>query len=175
MAVSPAGGVALSPTLTISHSYTASGVYTVSLTAWNTCTLAPLTATMRDGGGSPCLPLTGLSLTYTPTQVYTYTAVAFRAEVLTGSLPVTYTWALGDASPPISGHDGRAGLDGDAHLHPTRRLHVHPRGLERLHTHADAAGGDPDRRAVRGYLGGCDYLATARAACRGGDHLLPPR
>ena len=76
----------------------------MTLTAWNTCTLTPLTTTARvTVTARPCLTLTGLSLAYTPTQVYTYTPVFFRAEVLTGSLPLTYTWAFGDATPPLSG------------------------------------------------------------------------
>jgi len=100
----PLMGTASSAVLTASHSYTATGLFTVTLSAWNTCTqpvfttTTPVTVTAR-----PCLTVTGLGLTYTPTRAYTYTEVFLVGAVVTGSLPVTYTWSLGDGTPPITG------------------------------------------------------------------------
>ncbi len=103
-ATAPLGGTTASPAFTVTHAYTAAGLYTLTLTVWNSCTLPPLTATARvTVTARPCLPPTGLALTYTPTQVYTFTPVLFIGEVLTGSLPVSYTWAFGDGTPPMTG------------------------------------------------------------------------
>jgi PKD repeat protein len=100
----PLTGTIASLEFTVTHGYTATGVYTVELTLWNTCTVPPLTSTLRlTVAERPCLTLTGLTLTYTPNQVYTYTEVLFGGEIVTGSLPVTYSWGFGDGTPPIAG------------------------------------------------------------------------
>jgi PKD repeat protein len=52
---------------------------------------------------SPCQPVTDVRLTYTPTHVFTYTPVLFGGEIVTGSLPVTYLWAFGDGTSPVTG------------------------------------------------------------------------
>jgi PKD repeat protein len=51
---------------------------------------------------SPCQPVTDVRLTYTPTHVYTYTPVLFSGEIVTGSPPVTYSWAFGDGTAPVT-------------------------------------------------------------------------
>ncbi len=96
--------VALTPALTATHSYTETGRFSVTLTAWNTCTLPPLAATLPvTVTAQPCLTLTGLALTHTPTHPYTYTEVLFGGEVVAGSLPVTYSWTFGDGTQPLTG------------------------------------------------------------------------
>ncbi|MCL7454669.1 MAG: PKD domain-containing protein [Anaerolineae bacterium] len=52
---------------------------------------------------SPCITLTRLALSYVPTDVLTATKVLFTAEIITGSLPATYTWSFDDGTPPLSG------------------------------------------------------------------------
>jgi PKD repeat protein len=51
----------------------------------------------------PCLPVTGVALSRAPTEAYTATEILFTAEIMTGSLPVTYTWSFGDATVPLTG------------------------------------------------------------------------
>jgi PKD repeat protein len=100
----PITGVTASAEFTTSHTYTASGVFPVTATAWNSCTVAPATASVLvTVTGEPCLPLTGLSLAYTPTQPYTYTQTLFAGEILTGILPATYTWDFGDGADLVTG------------------------------------------------------------------------
>jgi PKD repeat protein len=103
-ATAPISGTATSAKFTVTHTYSATGVYTVALTAWNTCTVAPLTVTVRVTVTSPpCVAPAGLGLTYTPTLAYTNTEVLFGGEVITGSLPVTYSWTFGDGTVPVTG------------------------------------------------------------------------
>jgi len=103
-AAAPVSGRTMSPTFTVTHAYTATGPYPLTLTAWNSCTLPPLTSTLRITVAAwPCLPPAGLTLTYTPAQVYTFTAVLFTGRVASGSLPLTYTLAFGDGTLPITG------------------------------------------------------------------------
>jgi len=100
------GTTALSqPLFTVTHSYTRSGVFSVTLSAWNTCTLlAPYSTTARiTVEARPCLTLTGLTLSYTPSQVYAHQEALFSGQVITGSPPLTYTWRFGDCSPPLTG------------------------------------------------------------------------
>ena len=80
--------------LTITHPYTSTGIFSVTLTTWNTCTLTPLTTTVHiTVEARSCVTLTDLALTYTPTQVYVGQEAFFSAKVVTGSLPVTYTFS----------------------------------------------------------------------------------
>ena len=51
----------------------------------------------------PCVPVTDLTLSYAPTEAYTATAILFSAEILTGSVPATYTWSFGDPTRPLTG------------------------------------------------------------------------
>jgi PKD repeat protein len=89
---------------TISHSYSEMGVYTVSLSTWNSCTVTPLVTTMRiTVEARPCLTLTDLALVYTPTEVYAHQEVLFAGEILTGSPPLTYTWDFGEGALPVTG------------------------------------------------------------------------
>lgn len=100
----PLSGTTLYPVFAVTQSYTTTGVFTTALAAWNICTAPPLTTTMPiTVEPRPCVTLTGLSLVYTPTQVYTYTEVLFTGEVVTGTPPVTFTWSFGDGTPPITG------------------------------------------------------------------------
>ncbi len=100
----PVSGTATSPEFTVTHSYSAAGVYTVALTAWNTCTLPPVTDTVRvTVSPRSCISVTGLALAYTPTQIYTYTDVLFSGEVLTGSNPLTYVWSFDPGLRPVIG------------------------------------------------------------------------
>jgi PKD repeat protein len=62
------------------------------------------------GVADPCVPVTDLALTYAPTEAYTVTAILFSAEILTGSLPATYTWAFGDGTEPLMGASASAAL-----------------------------------------------------------------
>lgn len=57
-----------------------------------------------------CVPVTGLTLSHAPTEAYTATAILFSAEILTGSVPATYTWSFGDATEPLSGTSATAKL-----------------------------------------------------------------
>ncbi|MFN2292214.1 MAG: PKD domain-containing protein [Anaerolineae bacterium] len=58
----------------------------------------------------PCVPVTDLALSHAPIVAYTTTSVLFSAEILTGSLPATYTWAFGDGTVPVTGTSVSAGL-----------------------------------------------------------------
>lgn len=51
----------------------------------------------------PCQELTGLRVSYEPSLVHPGQIVTFTGEILTGSLPVSYTWDWGDRSLPASG------------------------------------------------------------------------
>jgi len=96
---------ATTPLFTVTHSYTRSGVFSVTLSAWNTCTLpAPYSATARITVETrPCISLTGLALVYTPTQVYAHQEVLLSGAVVSGSPPLTYTWRFGDGTLPVTG------------------------------------------------------------------------
>lgn len=86
------------------HSYTTTGLFSVTLAAWNPCTVEPVTATTRVTVTAwPCITVTDLFWTYEPTDVHAYEPVFLNAQVLTGSMPVTYTWDWGDGSPPAEG------------------------------------------------------------------------
>ena len=58
---------------------------------------------VRAAGHAVCQPVTGAALAGLPAPVYPNTPVLLGAEILTGSLPVTYTWTFGDGSPPVGG------------------------------------------------------------------------
>lgn len=79
------------------------GDYTVSIS--NTGYL-PLTmpgveitnglTTILDLQLTPCTPIYGLSFSYTPPFLYSGDEVALQASILSGTLPITYSWVLGD-------------------------------------------------------------------------------
>jgi hypothetical protein len=50
----------------------------------------------------PCSALGGLSFEFMPTAPRIGESVLFSGGVITGSLPITYTWDFGDGSEPIN-------------------------------------------------------------------------
>jgi PKD repeat protein len=88
-------GTAATPVFTAAHTFTAARVYTVSLAAWNACTITPtgqaLTLTV-----SPCAAIAGLTATYWPAAGRAGEVITFTAAVTAGSPSWTFEWAFGD-------------------------------------------------------------------------------
>jgi PKD repeat protein len=77
----------------VTHIYTATGGYTVVLTATN-CTTATATAVHTITVVPACLPLGGLDFSWLPVTPTVDEEVAFTGTVATGDEPITYTWKL---------------------------------------------------------------------------------
>jgi PKD repeat protein len=151
-------GTAVSSPFTATHGYTASGVYDVVLSAWNTCTVPPLTSTiLLTVEARSCVTLTGLALTCAPTQVYTYTDVLFTGQVVTGSLPVTYTWAFDDGAQPVTGTTATPTFT-TTHTFTTTRAHTVTLAAWNVCTVT------PAQQAVTLDVGPCEVISGLRAS-----------
>ncbi len=86
---SSAGGI------TTTHSYTTAGSYRVVLTVTNPCGEAIVTHTVTVV--EPCTPVQEASFVWTPPTPSTGEVVTFTGSA-SGTLPLTFTWDLGDGS-----------------------------------------------------------------------------
>jgi len=84
----------LSPTLV--YTYTLPGRYTVALTATN-CATATVTATHVLTVVPPCEPLREVDFAWEPLTPTAGLPLTFTAQA-SGTLPITYTWNLGDGT-----------------------------------------------------------------------------
>lgn len=91
------------------------GVYTATLQiASNDADQPQSELTVELTVTEACIAISGLDFSYLPEAPLAGQEVAFRASLITSSLPITYTWGFGDGSPPASGD----GLDDILHRFP---------------------------------------------------------
>jgi uncharacterized repeat protein (TIGR01451 family) len=79
--------------ITSTHIYTQAGLYTVTLTAANTCGQAAVSQVVTMTAG--CQPVTNTSFTWTPPIPMVDEEVSFEGSAQ-GSTPISYSWAFGD-------------------------------------------------------------------------------
>lgn len=79
---------------TVTHTYSAAGDYAVVLTASNACGLDTVVHIVRVV--SSCIRPAGADFTWTPPTPLAGKVVTFTGGVVTGTPPLTYTWAFGD-------------------------------------------------------------------------------
>ena len=75
---------------------TATTPYPIILTASNACSQQTATTTLHvHNPYTPCYAIAGLNFTHTPLILHPRHVITFTATVITGSLPISYTWQLG--------------------------------------------------------------------------------
>ena len=80
----------------VTHTYAATGTYTVQMTATNACGEA---AARTAVAVACCTAPSGLSLTYAPRPLLRGQVGTFTATLTAGSLPLTFAWDFDDGSP----------------------------------------------------------------------------
>jgi PKD repeat protein/DNA-binding beta-propeller fold protein YncE len=93
------------------HAYTATGTYSVTLSASNGCGASNITGTVNVIAG--CVPPTITSLISNSPITQGQTMVL--TATVAGSIPITTTWNYGDGTPPLSG----VGLVTASHVYST--------------------------------------------------------
>lgn len=93
------GSVGFGPVVT--HTYAATGTYTVVLTATNACGASSAQAEIEV---ALCIAPAGLALTYAPQPLFRGQIATFTATLSSaGSALVHYLWSFGDGSAPAEG------------------------------------------------------------------------
>jgi len=84
------------------HGATMNTPYPVTLTIANPCSaqITQTQVTVRPA----CYAIAGLRFDYTPQTLYPLRPVTFTASVVTGSLPIRYTWQLGSNGVTLTGN-----------------------------------------------------------------------
>ncbi len=85
---------------TLVHIYALPGRYTATLTATNCTTATAAASHTLQVVAPPCEPVRDADFTWTPFTPTAGLPLTFTAQV-SGTLPITYTWDLGDGSPPV--------------------------------------------------------------------------
>jgi PKD repeat protein len=93
------GAVAFGATVT--HSYSLPGSYQVQVTAANSCGQEPVTRTLGVLP-LPCEPVTGTIFSWTPLTPTAGQVITLTGDA-SGTMPISYTWAFGDGTPPLAG------------------------------------------------------------------------
>jgi PKD repeat protein len=85
--------------LTVTHTYTQDGTYTIVFTASDTCGYSAV-ATMTITVAPDCIPVTGVTFVYAPSNPVIQSPVVFTATHVPSDAAqtVTYAWDLGDGS-----------------------------------------------------------------------------
>jgi len=80
---------------------TASMPYPIVLTATNACSQQTISQTVQvHNPYTPCYAIASLTFTHTPITLHPQQVVTWTATVLTGTLPITYTWHF-SATPEL--------------------------------------------------------------------------